>query len=115
MINTITRPIFWACAVLLVLTTLSGRGIAEERWVEGQHYQILTPTVATGSNGGGEYLVMLPLHPALFCYPSATQRGQNKQYSASPKNGSSDGVDHRDLSMEWVTSVTRRYYELAMK
>ena len=49
MINTTTRPIFWlACTVLVALTTLSGKGIAEERWVEGQHYQVLTPTVATG-------------------------------------------------------------------
>jgi thiol:disulfide interchange protein DsbA len=49
MIDKTTRPIFWlACTVLVALTTLSGKGIAEERWVEGQHYQILTPTVATG-------------------------------------------------------------------
>ena len=45
MINITSRPVFFglACAVLIALTTLSGRGIAEERWVEGQHYQTLTP------------------------------------------------------------------------
>ena len=49
MINITTRPVFWlACAVFIALITLSGRGLAEERWVEGQHYQTLTPPVATG-------------------------------------------------------------------
>ena len=49
MINITTRPVFWfICAVCVALTTLSGRGLAEERWVEGQHYQKLTPPVATG-------------------------------------------------------------------
>ena len=49
MINIITRSAFsLACAVFIALTTLSGQGLAEERWVEGQHYQTLTPPVATG-------------------------------------------------------------------
>ena len=49
MINITTRSVFWlACAAVIALTTLSGQGVAEERWVEGQHYQTLTPPVATG-------------------------------------------------------------------
>ena len=32
----------WYCVVLCV-ALLSGSALAEDRWVEGQHYQILTP------------------------------------------------------------------------
>lgn len=40
---------------LLALTALlsaavSLRSVAEERWVEGQHYQVITPPVAVGNS-----------------------------------------------------------------
>ena len=42
---------FYLLALTAVLSaTVSFRLTAEERWVEGQHYQVITPPVAVGKS-----------------------------------------------------------------